>query len=68
MVRKEHLTTKGLLDIVSIKTSLNLGLSENLKIAFPSLSGPCLERVSRTEASVVLKDRPKVEIKAIHPN
>lgn len=53
MVRKEHLTTKGLLDIVSIKASLNLGLSENLKIAFPS---------------VVSKDRPKVEIKAIHPN
>jgi len=37
IVRKEHLTTKGLLDIVSIKASLNSGLSENLKIAFPAL-------------------------------
>ncbi len=56
MVRKEHLTTKGLLDIVSIKASLNSGLSENLKIAFPSVVGSS-------------KDRPEVEIKAaIHPN
>jgi len=54
MVRKEHLTSKGLLDIISLKASLNLGLSEDLKKAFPNF---------------VPKDRPEVEIKAIQdPN
>jgi hypothetical protein len=50
MSRKEHLTNKGLLDIVNIKASLNLGLSENLKNAFPN---------------VVPKVRPVVELKTI---
>lgn len=50
MFRKEHLTSKGLLDIVSLKASLNLGLSEDLNRAFPN---------------VVAKDRPEVELKAI---
>jgi len=50
MHRKEHLTSKGLLDIVSLKASLNLGLSEGLKKAFPN---------------VVPKVRPVVELKAI---
>jgi hypothetical protein len=50
MSRKEHLTNKGLLDIVNIKASLNLGLSEDLKNAFPN---------------VVPKVRPVVELKAI---
>lgn len=50
MLRKEHLTSKGLLDIVSLKASLNLGLSEDLNKAFPN---------------VVPKDRPEVELKAI---
>lgn len=34
MDQGEHKTTSGLLKIVSLKTSLNLGLSESLKIAF----------------------------------
>lgn len=50
MLRKEHLTNKGLLDVVSLKASLNLGLPEDLKKAFPN---------------VVAKDRPEVELKAI---
>lgn len=50
MLRKEHLTSKGLLDIVSLKAFLNLGLSEDLKKAFPN---------------IVLKNRPEVEFKAI---
>src|SRR5439155_13472309 len=50
MLRKEHLTSKGLLDIVSLKASLNLGLSEDLNKAFPN---------------VTPKDRPEVKIKAI---
>lgn len=32
---KEHLTQEGLRNIVSIKASLNLGLSDELKVAFP---------------------------------
>lgn len=38
MVAKEHLTLKGLHQIVSIKASLNKGLSESLKEAFPNCS------------------------------
>lgn len=37
MVRKEHITEKGLLTILSIRASLNLGLSESLKAAFPNI-------------------------------
>ena len=33
--RKEHLTQKGLLAIINLRASLNLGLSESLKTAFP---------------------------------
>jgi len=36
---KRHLTLEGLIDIVSIKASMNLGLSEELEIAFPSSNG-----------------------------
>lgn len=54
ILRKEHLTYKGLLEIVSLKASLNLGLSEDLNKAFPK---------------VVPKDRPLVELKTIQdPN
>jgi hypothetical protein len=34
---KEHLTIEGLNKIVALKTSLNLGLSEELKTAFPEI-------------------------------
>jgi len=34
--RKEHLTEEGLAKIVSIKASMNRGLSEELKVAFPN--------------------------------
>jgi hypothetical protein len=50
MSRKEHLTNKGFLDIVSIKASLNWGLPENLKNAFPN---------------IVPKVRPAIELKSI---
>ena len=36
MLRKEHLTQDGLLAIINLKASINLGLSETLKIAFPN--------------------------------
>lgn len=35
---KEHLTKEGLEKIIAIKASLNLGLSEELKLAFPEIS------------------------------
>ena len=37
MSRKEHLTIEGLKKLVSIKASLNLGLSDKLKKAFPTI-------------------------------
>lgn len=37
MQRKEHITPKGLLTVISLRASLNLGLSESLKIAFPDI-------------------------------
>ena len=52
--RKEHLTQEGLIKIIAIKASMNLGLSEKLKVAFPS---------------AVPWERPKVETpKTIDPN
>ena len=50
IIRKEHLTSKGLLEILSIKASLNLGLSDILKKSFPD---------------IVPKDRSVVELKGI---
>lgn len=38
MNKKEHLTTEGLSKIVSIKASMNKGLSEELQTAFPNVT------------------------------
>ena len=35
--QKEHLTERGLINIVAIRASINLGLSNNLKEAFPDV-------------------------------
>lgn len=35
--KKEHLTIEGIQQIVALKTSLDLGLSDNLKKAFPNI-------------------------------
>jgi len=48
--RGEHLTTEGLLEIIRIKASLNLGLPNELREAFPNL---------------IPKDRPVVEYTGI---
>jgi len=37
LCRKEHLTSEGLRRLVAIKASMNLGLSEELKAAFPDI-------------------------------
>jgi LAGLIDADG endonuclease len=36
-INKEHLLKKGLFELVALKSSLNWGLSEKLKIAFPNI-------------------------------
>jgi hypothetical protein len=46
----EHLTERGLLEIISLKSSLNLGLPDNLKNAFPNITS---------------KDRPEYFFKGI---
>ena len=46
--RKEHLTLSGLQQIVSIKASINLGLSEYLKAAFPDIT-PVQRSIRSTE-------------------
>ena len=38
MNRQEHLTPEGLIKIVSIKASMNKGLSEDLQTAFPNVT------------------------------
>ncbi len=37
MNNKEHLTLEGLKKILAIKSSLNLGLSNDLKLNFPDI-------------------------------
>jgi len=37
MNKKEHLSEEGLRSIVSIRASMNLGLSDELKVAFPDI-------------------------------
>jgi hypothetical protein len=37
MKRKEHLTYEGLQEIINLKVNLNLGLSDELKAAFPNI-------------------------------
>lgn len=34
---KEHLTIEGFIKIISIKASINLGLSDELKLSFPEI-------------------------------
>jgi len=48
--RNDHLSEKGLLELISLKSSLNLGLPANLKLAFPN---------------VIAKDRPQYKFKGI---
>ena len=37
IIKNEHLTEMGLLKILSLKSSLNLGLPDSLKLAFPNI-------------------------------
>lgn len=46
--RKEHLTAKGIKKILSIRASMNLGLTDSLKIAFPDVI-PILKPIIKSE-------------------
>ena len=48
MRQKEHLTIEGLHKIVAIKASLNLGLSDKLKVAFPNVIPPRFKGSEKT--------------------
>lgn len=52
VIKKEHLNKQGLLKIVSLKGSLNLGLSEQLEKAFPDIT----PAVRATDFSVSIPD------------
>ena len=52
--QKEHLTNEGILKLVGLKSSLNWGLSENLKKAFPPQRG-----------NVITVNRPEYKFKNI---
>ena len=44
---KEHLTLEGLRKIAAIKASMNLGLSESLKAAFPNIIPATRPQISK---------------------
>ena len=52
VMSKEHLNKEGILKIVSLRASLNLGLSEEIKLAFPNV----IPTVRRTDFSVSIPD------------
>jgi len=49
---KEHLTDEGLLKLISIRASLNKGLPERLKIAFPDIIPVLRPEVSKPNLDV----------------
>lgn len=49
IVKGEHLTIEGLQSIVNIRASLNLGLSDDLKLAFPNTIPVVRPLVAKTE-------------------
>ena len=47
---KEHLTSEGLRKIVALRASMNLGLSDKLKVAFPDVVPVVRPRVETPKA------------------
>jgi hypothetical protein len=55
IINKEHLTKQGLDILVSIKSSINLGLSPELKLAFPNINiYPVISETNNISASAPL--------------
>lgn len=52
--QQEHLTNEGLLKLVGIKASLNLGLPLNLKEAFPNVEGGIVDRIILLKVLLIL--------------
>jgi hypothetical protein len=48
MHSRQHLSTEGLLDIVNIRASINLGLSDNLTRDFPNAKPMLRPMIDRT--------------------
>lgn len=49
VVEREHLSAKGLQEIVNIRASINLGISDSLKIIFPNtvpVARPLIENIT----------------------
>jgi hypothetical protein len=55
IINKEHLTKEGLYKLVSIKGSLNLGLSSELKSAFPDVT-----IIDKSSAVALTNSTPKI--------
>lgn len=51
---KDHLTSKGFIKLLSLKNSMNLGLSLELKQKFPDL-----EQIARTEVKGIVVHNPQ---------
>lgn len=51
VIRKEHLTKEGLLKIISLKASLNLGLSKVLEAAFPNIT-PAIRYIDSSAVNI----------------
>lgn len=51
---KDHLTNEGFIRLLSLKNSMNLGLSLELKQKFPDL-----EQIARTELKVITVHNPQ---------
>jgi hypothetical protein len=67
---KRHLMLEGLIEIVSIKAKMNLGLSEELEIAFPSpnvLASHQGKVSQRTKLNIIARPLDPNK-KTIHPN
>lgn len=67
---KRHLTLEGLISIVSIKATMNLGLSEELEIAFPSPDGFVTQQGKApqgTRLNIIARPLDPNK-KTIHPN
>jgi len=54
MLNKEHLTKEGLDKLISIKATMNLGLSDKLKEAFPNITS-----LDRSEVSNIKINNPQ---------
>lgn len=56
VARKEHLTVEGLHKVLSIRASINNGLSERFKTSFPNVSPVVIPLVEQQKSRQTLID------------